>query len=225
MIDPSPDPGVHGPADAIPTSSVSDAPLQPPGPRPAPGPRRLRSLLIGSIIATVLAVALFVGLRPRSGTGPSTGPVVGVGSVAPDFTLPSLTGGPAVNLDALGMDRRHPVVLNFFASWCGPCREETPLVARTARAEHAEGSKIQFIGVDTLDPKSSALPFVQKAGITYPVATDNGTVSSGLYGLYGDPQTFFIDADGRVIGHVSGALKAAELAEWLHRLGAPITPT
>jgi cytochrome c biogenesis protein CcmG/thiol:disulfide interchange protein DsbE len=80
-------------------------------------------------------------------------------------------------------------------------------------------SNIQFIGVDTLDPKSSAIPFVHNAGITYPVATDDGQVSSGLYGIYGDPQTFFVDADGTVIGHVDGALKPAVLTQWLHRLG------
>jgi cytochrome c biogenesis protein CcmG, thiol:disulfide interchange protein DsbE len=168
----------------------------------------------------VLAVALFVGLRPHSGSGSNSGPVVGIGSAAPDFTLPSLTNGPKVNLDSLGSSRHHPVVLNFFASWCGPCRQETPLLARTADAERTQGSKIQFIGIDTLDPKSSAIPFVQKAGITYPVATDDGQVSSGLYGIYGDPQTFFIDADGTVIGHVAGALKPAELTQWLHRLGS-----
>jgi cytochrome c biogenesis protein CcmG/thiol:disulfide interchange protein DsbE len=174
--------------------------------------------VIGSVIALVLAVLLFVGLRPTTGSGSSSGPVVGVGSVAPGFTLPSLAGGTQVNLDALGKDRHHPVVLNFFASWCGPCREETPLLARTADAEQAKGSTVQFVGVDTLDPKSSAIPFVDKAGITYPVATDNGQVSSGLYGLYGDPQTFFLDAEGTVIGHVRGALNQVELQQWLHRL-------
>jgi cytochrome c biogenesis protein CcmG/thiol:disulfide interchange protein DsbE len=171
------------------------------------------------VIAALLAVGLFVGLRPK-GSGSASGPVVAVGTAAPDFTLPSLTGGPAVRLDALGKDRHHPVVLNFFASWCVPCRQETPLLARTARSEQAKGSTIQFIGVDTLDPKSSALPFVQSAGISYPVGTDDGRVSGGLYGLYGDPQTFFIDADGTVIGHVRGALTAPELQQWLHRMGA-----
>jgi cytochrome c biogenesis protein CcmG/thiol:disulfide interchange protein DsbE len=92
-------------------------------------------------------------------------------------------------------------------------------LARTADAEQAKGSTIQFIGVDTLDPKSSAIPFVQKAGIRYPVVTDDGQVSTGLYGIYGDPQTFFIDAGGTVIGHVRGALTPAELAQWLKRLG------
>jgi cytochrome c biogenesis protein CcmG, thiol:disulfide interchange protein DsbE len=165
-------------------------------------------------------VGLFVGLRPTSGSGSGSRPVVAVGSEAPDFTLPSLTGGPAVTLDALGKNRHHPVVLNFFASWCVPCIQETPLLARTAHAEQAKGSAVQFIGVDTLDPTSSAIPFVQGAGITYPVGTDDGRVSSGLYGLDGDPQTFFLDAEGTVVSHVRGALTAPELQQWLHRIGA-----
>ncbi len=165
-------------------------------PRSTP-PRRLRSLMIGSIIAVALAVVLFVGLGHRSGSGAgSSGPVVGIGDPAPSFSLPSLTGGSPVVLDALGKDRHHPVVLNFVASWCVPCQEETPLLARTADTEQAKGSNVQFIGVDTLDPRSSALPFVEKSGITYPVGSDGGQVSSGLYAIDGDPQSFFLDAEG-----------------------------
>lgn len=197
-------------------------PSAPPAARPTPsppGPRRLRALVIGCVIATALAVFLFVGLGTRSGSGTNSGPLVAVGDVAPAFTLPSLTGGTPVSLDALGRDRHHPVVLNFFASWCGPCQKETPLLARTAAGEQAKGSTVQFIGVDTADEPSNALPFVQKAGITYPVGVDFSTrVSSGLYGLYGDPQTFFIDSSGRVVGHVLGPLSQGGLDQWLHRL-------
>jgi cytochrome c biogenesis protein CcmG/thiol:disulfide interchange protein DsbE len=188
-------------------------------PTPARRPRRLRSLIVGCLIAAALALVLFVGLGTKSGTGSSSGPLVAVGDAAPAFTLPSLTGGSPVSLDGIGRDRHHPVVLNFFASWCEPCQKETPLLARTAAAEQAKGSTVQFVGVDTADKPSSALPFVQKAGITYPVGVDFSTqVSSGLYGLYGDPQTFFIDSSGKVVGHVLGPLGQGQLDRWLHRL-------
>lgn len=194
-------------------------PGTPTSPPASPGPRRLRSLLIGSAVAVVLAVILFVGLRPGPGASSTSGPVVGVGSVAPSFTLPSLTGGHPVDLDALGSDRDRPVVLNFFASWCAPCQAETPLLARTADAERAKGSTVQFIGVDVADLPANAIPFVHRTGITYPVGSDAELkVTSGLYGLNGEPNTFFIDGTGKVIGHVIGAVNATELQQWLHRL-------
>jgi cytochrome c biogenesis protein CcmG, thiol:disulfide interchange protein DsbE len=141
-----------------------------------------------------------------------------VGSQAPTFTLPSLTGAAAVDLDALGKDRHRPVILNFFASWCGPCDLETPLLARTASTEQAKGSTIQFIGVDSLDKPSNAVPFVKKAGITYPVGSDNGQVSSGLYAIEGFPRTYFISPEGKVLGEVSGAVSKAQLQTWVQRL-------
>jgi cytochrome c biogenesis protein CcmG/thiol:disulfide interchange protein DsbE len=167
-----------------------------------------------------VAVFLFVGLGRSSGTGSSgSSPVPGVGSTAPNFSIPALAGGARVDLDALGRDRHHPVVLNFFASWCVPCQQETPLLARTAATERARHSTVQFIGVDALDQNASAAPFVQKAGVTYPVGTDNaGKVSGGLYALFSLPQTYFIDADGTVVGHVQGPVKQAQLDQWLHRL-------
>jgi len=181
-------------------------------------PRRLRALLIGTVLATVLAVVLFVGLGTTS-SGPGTGGVVPIGSTAPNFTLPSVVGGAPVVLDALGVERHRPVILNFFASWCIPCQEETPLLASTARAEQAKGSVIQFVGVDGQDPTSSAVPFITRSGITYPVGKDSDLkVTADLYGLAGEPQTFFIDASGVVVGHHLGALDKATLDSWIHRL-------
>ena len=145
--------------------------------------------------------------------------MVPIGSTAPGFTLPSLTGGAPVSLDALGRDAHRPVVLNFFASWCGPCQKETPLLARTAEAERAKGSAVRFVGVDVADQRANAIAFVHSSGITYPVGTDSDlTVTSGLYGLNGEPNTFFIDGSGEVIGHVIGAVNPTQLQGWLHRL-------
>ncbi len=195
----------------------------PPQASAPPPPHRLRALLIGCVIAAGLGVFLFVGLGNAPKTASGSGAVVAPGSIAPDFTLPSLTGGSPVRLDRLGPDRHRPVVLNFFASWCAPCQEETPLLASTARAEQAKGAAVQFVGVDVADPTADALAFVQKSGIPYPVGVDaNIRVTSGLYGLDAQPNTFFIDASGRVIGHTIGPVTAAQLHGWLGRLGSPV---
>jgi cytochrome c biogenesis protein CcmG/thiol:disulfide interchange protein DsbE len=124
-----------------------------------------------------------------------------------------------VDLDGLGKDVHHPVILNFFASWCTPCQQETPLLARVAAAEQAQGGRVRFVGVDVNDPPANALPFVDKAGITYPVGVDQAfRVTSGLYGLNGLPQTFYIDSNGTVLGHTIGAVDAAGLRSWLKKL-------
>ena len=188
------------------------------GPRP---PRRLRAFLIGVVLAAVLAVILFVGLGTTSttGKGSGTGGVVPVGSRAPGFTLPSVLGGPPVDLDALGVHRNRPVILNFFASWCVPCEKETPLFASTAAAEQAKGSVIQFVGVDAADPPADAVPFIRHAGISYPVGQDAELrVTAGVYGLNAEPNTFFIDESGVVLGHVIGAVDQAQLDRWIRRL-------
>ena len=202
-------------ADAAP-GTVTTAP--PPAPLPRP-PRRLRAFLIGLVLAAGLAVFLFVGLGTGSNSTSGTGGVVPVGSAAPNFVLPSVTGGTPVDLHALGVDRHHPVVLNFFASWCGPCQKETPLLAATAQAEQAKGSVLQFVGVDSADKPSNAIPFIHQSGITYPVGQDATLhVSGGVYGLSGFPSTFFIDESGTVVGHVLGPVSKAELDRWIHKL-------
>lgn len=173
------------------------------------------------MLAAALAVFLFVvlGTTSSSGKNGGTGGVVAVGSTAPNFTLPSVLAGAPVNLYALGKHRNHPVVLNFFASWCVPCQQETPLLARTAQAEQAKGSVLQFVGVDAADKPSDALPFIHQAGITYPVGQDADLrVTANLYGLFAEPNTFFIDESGTVIGHHQGALTEAILDSWIHKL-------
>jgi cytochrome c biogenesis protein CcmG/thiol:disulfide interchange protein DsbE len=186
--------------------------------------RRLRALLLGSAIAVVLAAFLFLVLKPAATTRTGQPAVVGVGSTAPNFSLPNLLSTSAtplapVSLNALGKNRHHPVVLNFFASWCIPCQAETPLLSRTAKTEMAKGSPVQFIGVDVADDPSSAVAFVQQSGIPYPVGADRALkVTSVLYGMNDQPNTYFIDESGKVIGHHLGALTDSELTGWLHRL-------
>ena len=169
------------------------------------------------MLAGLLAYLLFGVIGANNGSQPQQ--VVPIGSVAPDFTLPALSGGRSVSLDALGRDRHRPVVLNFFASWCVPCRQETPLLASVARSQQRRHSNIQFIGVDVADVPSSAVAFVQQAGVDYPVAVDaNLKVTAGRYGLNAEPQTFFIDSSGHVVAHKLGALDRSELESDLQQV-------
>jgi cytochrome c biogenesis protein CcmG/thiol:disulfide interchange protein DsbE len=187
----------------------------PPNARPQ-SPRRLRSLIIGLVIAGLLAVLLFVVLRPVSN---QANPALGVGDTAPNFSLPRLGGGAPVKLDALGVDRHKPVILNFFASWCEACQAETPMLGKAAAAAKAAGSPVQFVGVDVNDPSNYSLTFVRQSGVTYPVGSDlTLKVTSVDYALNAQPNTFFIDGSGKIIGQHQGALTKAELAQWMKRL-------
>ncbi len=171
--------------------------------------RRARFLCLGLVAAGLLAFLLFGVI----GTGTaSSGGVVPIGSTAPDFTLPALVGSTPVHLAALGRDRHRPVVLNFFASWCAPCRQETPLLAGVARTEQRGRSSVQFVGVDVGDSTANARAFVQQSGVDYPIGVDlDLNVTAGRYGLNGEPQTFFLDASGRVVAHKLGALDRSTL--------------
>jgi len=187
--------------------------------------RRLLLVMAASAAAVALVVLLFATLEPGTSTSTGTGaPAVGVGSTAPGFPLPNLLSTttaplPPVVLDALGKDRHRPVVLNFFASWCTPCREETPLLAAAAAAEARRGSPVQFVGVAVADDPAQAIPFVTEAGVTYPVGADVDLhVAADVYGLADEPATFFVDADGVVVGVHLGALSPAELRSELAEL-------
>jgi cytochrome c biogenesis protein CcmG/thiol:disulfide interchange protein DsbE len=212
--DPRPDQSVESTPDPAPGADAAPA-----APATAP-PRRLRAFLVGLVLAAALALFLFVGLGTTSHpSGSGAGGVVPVGSVAPNFTLPSVVGGAPVDLFALGKHRHHPVVLNFFASWCIPCQKETPLLASTAQAEQAKGSVLQFVGVDAADKPTDAIPFIHQTGITYPVGQDATLqVSASVYGLNAEPNTFFIDESGVVVGHIIGPVSKTELDRWIHKL-------
>lgn len=117
---------------------------------------------------------------------------------APAVTLPAFAG-PPIALEAL---RGHPVVLNFWASWCAPCREEAPLLEQVSRAFGPRG--LIVLGVDTQDLEGPARAFLARYGITYPNGRDpDGTVSR-RFGATGVPETFFIGADGRIRGKFPG---------------------
>lgn len=159
------------------------------------------------ILVPAVAFLAFLGLGTyRSGATPEPGEPV------PDFSAPLLVGEGSLSLADL---EGKPAVINFWASWCGPCEDEAPLLRR---AFETFGDDIQFVGVDIKDARSDALAFVEEHGLDYPSVRDEGQVIYRDYGLTGQPETFFIDADGVLVEHVAGPLEAARLGELIDLL-------
>ena len=115
----------------------------------------------------------------------------------------------------LGQLEGTPVVVNVWASWCGPCREEAPVLARAARAY--EG-RVQFLGVDIQDQRSPARSFVNEFGWIYPSVFDApGDIKTQL-GFLGQPDTLFYDASGRLISTWQGPLTPEILDQRIRRI-------
>jgi len=156
--------------------------------------KRLWRWLIPLAALPVLALLAY-GFRVNPRDIPS--PLVG--RAAPSFSLQTLDGAP-LSLEA---HRGKVVVVNFWASWCYPaCYEEAPILERNWRAYRDRG--VVVLGVDIQDTREAAEKFIRDFGLTFPNARDlKGTVSVD-YGVYGVPETFFLDRQGRIrVKHVS----------------------
>jgi thiol-disulfide isomerase/thioredoxin len=187
------------------TMTAADATEPPPGGTARRLADRLRGLggaRLTALTAVLVGVVVIVTL---SITGTGGGPHQAPPAPAKNFSLGAL-GHPAHRITLSSMAGR-PVIVNFFASWCTPCQKETPMLARFARH-----TNVAVIGVDVNDPTSSALAFVHKTGVTYPVATESAMGSTVVnYNLPGLPATFFLDSRHRIVKRVYGAVTQAEL--------------
>jgi len=119
---------------------------------------------------------------------------------APGFTLPRYHGGKLSLTDLRGK----AVVLNFWASWCGPCRDEAPLLERVWRGYRDRG--VVVVGVNIQDLEPAARKFLQEFQITYPNVRDGDGRIAKKYGVTGVPETFFIDRSGRIVQKFPGAV-------------------
>lgn len=174
--------GGFGKAGTPPVDVTQAGPL---GGRGAESPRRRRRSL-ALLVAVLLVAAFGMGVRALSHAMASA-PIPG--RPAPDFVLPRLDG-PDVRLRDL---RGRAVVLNFWASWCGPCREETPALEAFFR-QH--GDQVAFYAINVAEPPDVVRKFVDEFGVTYPVLLDRDRRVHRLYRLGGYPETFWIDEDG-----------------------------
>ncbi|WOP19079.1 TlpA disulfide reductase family protein [Raineyella sp. LH-20] len=123
----------------------------------------------------------------------------------PAVATPCLDGSGPVDLSAL---RGTPMVVNLWATWCGPCRTEAPYLAEVSRQT---GASVRFVGVDVADPDpAAALEFAGAQGWTYAQVADPERTFAGRLGVAGIPQTLLVDADGRIVYRHAGALTSAD---------------
>lgn len=126
-----------------------------------------------------------------------------VGSMAPGFTLRRLEGTGSLKLSSL---RGDAVVLNFWASWCEPCKSEAPVLQREWAKYHNKG--VIFIGVDYHDLASDAREFIRVHGLTFPMLQDGSGNVTGSYGISQVPETYVLDRTGRIVAHLAGPITA-----------------
>ncbi len=109
-----------------------------------------------------------------------------------------------------------PEVINFWASWCAPCRREARLLEA---ANRAVGDRVLFLGVDSRDSRSAALRFLAASKVTYPQVFDEAGTFASRIGLQGIPDTLVVDASGRIVDRWFGELTAEHLRDGLSRIG------
>lgn len=161
----------------------------------------------GWIIAAVTIGFLLIlgyGLRSQS--------VSPIGAPAPDFTLSLFDGGQ------LSLTDRHGsvVVVNFWASWCSPCRDEAPALKRVWRDYEDKG--VVFVGVNFKDITTKAMAFIEEFNITYPNGPDPYNRISRAYRITGVPETFLIAKDGRLVKQYIGPIAETRLRAGLEEL-------
>jgi cytochrome c biogenesis protein CcmG/thiol:disulfide interchange protein DsbE len=166
---------------------------------------------IGGVFAAAIVVVSLVG-SGAGGGAPAARPV------APGFTVAALSApGQGAGQIALSQYQGKPLIVNFWASWCPPCQRETPLLARWYSARHGH---VLLVGVDVNDNAANALKFARAKGIGYPIGADPNATVAGKFGVVALPQTFFLNAQHRIVDHVFGAVTRADLAAGVRLMDA-----
>jgi Thiol-disulfide isomerase and thioredoxins len=157
-------------------------------------------LIIGLVIVAAIVFILFAGL----GKDPQHIDSPLVGRDAPPFTLKAVGTGEMIDIEKL---RGKPVILNFWATWCGPCYEEHPTLVANARVL----PNVQFVGVVFNDDEDKIMRFLAERGSAYPTLLDANGKTAIAYGIGGVPETFFINPAGKIVAKFEGPLSTEAL--------------
>ena len=160
----------------------------------------MRTLKLTGQVVALAAVAGLLGLLVWRLTHQPKPPKIG--GPAPGFSLKRVDRSGTLDLASL---RGKPIVLNFWASWCEPCKGEAPLLEQAWQRYRSKG--VVFVGVDYHDVTGDARHFLERHDITYPTVQDGSGNVADRYGVTGVPETYFIDARGRLVGsHIAGTV-------------------
>lgn len=172
-----------------------------------PSPRRGFSMGSVVLLIGVALVAIVIGMQlaRQNQTQPTDGP-------APDFSLTTFTG----DTFRLAEQRGKVVVINFWASWCGPCRDEAPILQNVWERYRDQGVVLVGVAYLDLDPNSRA--FIEEFGITYPNVPDRGARISEAYRIQGVPETFVVDQNGHIIEFIIAPVQPGQLDTILDRI-------
>jgi cytochrome c biogenesis protein CcmG/thiol:disulfide interchange protein DsbE len=167
---------------------------------------RLRLAAQATAVAVVVALLGLLTWKLAQGESEVTSKLSQGGTpAAPQFTLEKLDGSGPLTLESL---RGKVVVLNFWASWCGPCKDETPLLQEAwQRWQH---QNVVFVGIDVKDFRGDARAFLDRYDVSYPNVYDGKGSTVGRYGVTGFPETYFIDKAGKVRHRIAGPVDDAE---------------
>ncbi|HEY6364666.1 MAG TPA: TlpA disulfide reductase family protein [Candidatus Binatia bacterium] len=141
-------------------------------------------------------------------------PVIGVPAIA--FELKSLDGNPVLLANFHGK----PLMINFFASWCDPCREEMPLINELATKAGQDGYAVLGIAVE--DTRGAIMQYAQEAKLVFPIALDPNSTVKRAYRIFGPPATFFIDGRGTIRDVVIGPITPERAREGLKKAGVSL---
>jgi cytochrome c biogenesis protein CcmG/thiol:disulfide interchange protein DsbE len=184
--------------------------------------RRVKLILQAAailVVASLVALLAWEVAEDAEGRGLSAALERGERPYPPQLEFETLDGEDTIRLADY---RGKALVLNFWASWCQPCKKEAPLLQETWERYGEEG--LVVLGIDAQDLKGDGRRFVERYGLTYPIAFDGNGASLGRFGNTGFPETWFVGRDGRLVGeHIVGEFTEAQLEENVQE--ALATPT